>query len=195
MEPVQLSEVLDYTEYERIRPEFRTRVLAEKELRRVAVGPDFTFLFENHLTLLYQVREMVRAEGIVKEDAIAHEVETYNELLPPGKGLAVTLLIEYTDPAERDMQLRRLVGMENHIKLAMEGLPEVKAKFDTRQMNDEKVSAVQYLQFPLESAHLEAWSGQARSGGIRIVVDHPNYSYDTVLSPQSAEALERDLKD
>lgn len=193
MEPVQLSEVLDYTEYERIRPEFRTRVLAEKELRRVAVGPDFTFLFENHLTLLYQVREMVRAEGIVKEDAIAHEVETYNELLPPGKGLAVTLLIEYTDPAERDMQLRRLVGMENHIKLAMEGLPEVKAKFDTRQMNDEKVSAVQYLQFPLESAHLEAWSGQARSGGIRIVVDHPNYSYDTVLSPQSAEALERDL--
>lgn len=193
MEPVQLSEVLDYTEYERIRPEFRTRVLAEKELRRVAVGPDFTFLFENHLTLLYQVREMVRAEGIVKEDAIAHEVETYNELLPPGKGLAVTLLIEYTDPAERDIQLRRLVGMENHIKLAMEGLPEVKAKFDTRQMNDEKVSAVQYLQFPLESAHLEAWSGQARSGGIRIVVDHPNYSYDTVLSPQSAEALERDL--
>lgn len=193
MEPVQLSEVLDYTEYERIRPEFRIRVLAEKELRRVAVGPDFTFLFENHLTLLYQVREMVRAEGIVKEDAIAHEVETYNELLPPGKGLAVTLLIEYTDPAERDMQLRRLVGMENHIKLAMEGLPEVKAKFDTRQMNDEKVSAVQYLQFPLESAHLEAWSGQARSGGIRIVVDHPNYSYDTVLSPQSAEALERDL--
>lgn len=193
MEPVQLSEVLDYTEYERIRPEFRTRVLAEKELRRVAVGPDFTFLFENHLTLLYQVREMVRAEGIVKEDAIAHEVETYNELLPPGKGLAVTLLIEYTDPAERDIQLRRLVGMENHIKLAMEGLPEVKAKFDTRQMNDEKVSAVQYLQFPLEAAHLEAWSGQARSGGIRIVVDHPNYSYDTVLSPQSAEALERDL--
>lgn len=195
MEPVQLSEVLDYTEYERIRPEFRTRVLAEKELRRVAVGPDFTFLFENHLTLLYQVREMVRAEGIVKEDAIAHEVETYNELLPPGKGLAVTLLIEYTDPAERDIQLRRLVGMENHIKLAMEGLPEVKAKFDTRQMNDEKVSAVQYLQFPLEAAHLEAWSGQARSGGIRIVVDHPNYSYDTVLSPQTAEAMERDLKD
>lgn len=195
MEPVQLSEVLDYTEYERIRPEFRTRVLAEKELRRVAVGPDFTFLFENHLTLLYQVREMVRAEGIVKEDAIAHEVETYNELLPPGKGLAVTLLIEYTDPAERDIQLRRLVGMENHIKLVMEGLPEVKAKFDTRQMNDEKVSAVQYLQFPLEAAHLEAWSGQARSGGIRIVVDHPNYSYDTVLSPQTAEAMERDLKD
>ncbi len=194
MEPVQLSEVVDFAEYERIRPEFRTRVLAEKELRRLAVGPDFTFLFENHLTLLYQVQEMVRAERIGKEDAIAHEVGTYNQLLPAGKGLAVTLLIEYTDPAERDIHLRKLVGMENHIKLAMEGLPEMKAKFDTRQMNDEKVSAVHYLQFSVEAAHLEAWSEQARSGGIRMVVDHPYYSHDAMLPPQTAEALERDLK-
>ena len=125
MEPVKRDEVMDIAQYERIRPDFRGKVLADKERRRVAVGPAFTFLFENRLTVLYQVQEMLRVERIVDEKAIAHEVRTYNELIPPAGGLGATLLLEYTDPAERAVALQQLVGLERHVRLELDGLPPV----------------------------------------------------------------------
>ncbi|HKJ00259.1 MAG TPA: DUF3501 family protein [bacterium] len=193
MEPVKPEELLDIAAYERIRSDFRGKVLGEKEHRRVQVGPVFTFLFENHLTVLYQVQEMMRTERMVDEKAIAHEVKTYNELIPPQGGLGATLLIEYTDADERAVALTKLVGLENTVRLEMEGLPPVQGQFDTRQMDERKVSSVQYLQFPLTAAHRERWADLGRAGKIRLVVDHPFYRHDAALSPAQAEALAQDL--
>ena len=193
MEPVQLNEIVDIAQYERIRPEFRSKVLGEKERRRVEVGPAFAFLFENHLTVLYQVQEMLRVERIVAEQAIAHEVRTYNELIPPAGGLGASLFIEYTDPAERGPALARLVGLERHIRLELDGLPPVPGRFDTRQMSDDKISSVQYLQFALTAQHRARWAELGRAGRIRLVVDHPHYRHAAVFPPAVAAALAEDL--
>jgi len=193
MERVKQSEVVDIAAYEKIRPAFRARVLADKERRRLGVGPAFTFLFENHLSVLYQVQEMMRTERIVDAQAIAHELETYNELIPPEGGLGATLLIEYTDPAQRDAALTRLVGLERHVRLEVGSLPPVAGRFDTRQMSEDKLSAVQYLTFPLGEEQRRAWREEGGAGRIRLVVEHPHYAHGAVLPPPLAVALAKDL--
>jgi Protein of unknown function (DUF3501) len=139
------------------------------------------------------VQEMMRVERIVEERAIAHEVRTYNELIPPEGGLGATLLIEYTDPQERAVALTRLVGLERHVHLALEGLPPVPGRFDERQMSPIKLSSVQYVQFPLSAQHRDAWAAHGRAGKIRIVVDHPFYPHESVIAPDAAAALAEDL--
>lgn len=193
MKPVEITEVVDIAQYEKIRTDFRNKVLAEKEHRRVAVGPSFSFLFENRLTVLYQVQEMMRTERIVEQKAIAHEVLTYNELIPPPGGLGATLLVEYSDPQERAVRLVELLGIEKHIHLQVADLPRSSGEFDQRQMSDEKISSVQYLQFKLEPSHREAWLEAGDKAVVRLICDHPAYTHETVLSPPQLAALAGDL--
>ena len=94
-QPVTRLEVLDIAQYEKSRPAFREKVLELKSKRQLLVGGHFNFIFENHTTVLYQIQEMMRVERIVEEEAIAHEISTYNELIPKNGGLAATLLLEY----------------------------------------------------------------------------------------------------
>ena len=193
MRQVEISEVVDIAQYERIRADFRAKVLAAKESRRIGVGPNFMFLFENRLTVLYQVQEMMRTERIVEEKAIAHEVHTYNELIPPSGDLGATLLVEFTEPDERARRLNELVGIENHVHIQVGDLPRISGRFDTRQMNDEKISSVQYVHFPLEQNHRDAWEAEAAKGQVRVVVDHPTYRHEQPLTAQQAAALAEDF--
>jgi len=179
-----------------VRAEFRAQVLAAKAHRRVPVGPAFTFLFENRLTVLYQVQEMLRIEGISDPKAIRHEVDTYNELIPPPGGLSATLLIEYEDAQERARELPLLLGIERHVRLQVGELPPVPAVFDARQIGEDRVSAVQYLTFALPAPHRRLWSGFAAgpAGRIRLLVDHPHYTWEAALSRETAAALAEDLQ-
>jgi hypothetical protein len=111
--PVELSELKNIAEYELERPAWRPRVLALKERRRIDVGEHLTFLFENRETVRYQIQEMMRIERMVKTEDIAHEVATYNELVPKPGELSATLLIAYPSEEERDVMLRKLLGLEN----------------------------------------------------------------------------------
>jgi hypothetical protein len=196
MQPVALSEVLDNPRYEQVRVGFRTRVLAEKERRRVAVGPAFTFLFENRMTVLYQIQEMMRIEGIQDAKAIQHEVDTYNELIPPPGGLTATMLIEYEDADTRARELPLLLGVEKHVWLRLGELPPVAATFDSRQIGEDRVSSVQYLTFALPEAHRRLWAGftGGRGGQVRLAVDHPHYTWEAALSRETMTALGEDLK-
>lgn len=194
MQPVSFTEILDNRAYEQARPEFRAKVLAEKSRRRVALGPNFTLLFENRLTVLYQVQEMMRIEGIADAKAIRHEMETYNELIPSQGGLSATLMIEYEDPETRARELPRLLGIEKHVWLKVGDLPPVPAAFDTRQIGADRVSAVQYVRFTLPDPHRRLWSGLGHSGQIRLAIDHPNYTWEAVFPPETAAALAEDLK-
>jgi len=193
MEPVKMDEIVDIAEYERIRKDFRGKVMVEKDRRRVCVGPVLTFLFENRLTVLYQVQEMMRAERMVSMEAIRHEINTYNELLPESGGLGASLLIEYTDPSERAEGLRKLLGLHQHIWLHVGELPPVRGAFDMRQIGDEKLSSVQYLRFALTPEHHEVWAAAGNRGKIRIVVDHPAYPHEAVLTAKQAAALQEDF--
>ena len=194
MQPVTIAEVLDNRAYESARPEFRSRVLAEKARRRVPVGPHFTFLFENRLTVLYQVQEMMRIEGITDAHAIQHEVDTYNELVPPQGGLSATLLMEYEDATARARELPRLLGVEKHVWLHVGELPPVAAKFDVRQIGEDRVSSVQYLTFALPDAHRRLWPGLGHSKQIRLAVNHPFYTWEAGFSPETTAALADDWK-
>ena len=183
MRPVAVSEIKNLAEYELERETWRPQVMALKDRRRIRVGDHLTFLFENRETVRYQIQEMLRIERIVKPAEVAHEVETYNELIPAPGELSACLLIEYESPEERDVSLRELLGLENHVWLA-----GVKARFDDRQISTDRISAVQYVKFRFTPEQVV----QFRSGA-KLVVDHPHYKAERVLSPAELAELSGDL--
>ncbi len=188
MQPVELSEIKNIGDYEIARETLRPEILALKERRRIRVGGHLTLLFENHETVRYQIQEMMRIEHIVSPRDIAHEVATYNELIPARGELSATLLIEYETPAERDVKLRELLGLEQHLWLDVPGAGRTCAIFDERQIATDRISAVQYIKFKLTQAQMSGFMS-----GAAIVSDHPAYSERHVLMPAELEELAPDF--
>ena len=147
MRKVTRDDILDLESYERERPQLRSRLMKIKARRRVHLGEHLTFLFENFETMRYQVQEMLRIEGRSSEDAIEHELKTYNELLPEDGSLGCTLLIEIDDEAERASKLTAWIDLPKHLYLELEDGTRSQAEFDERQVGDERLSSVQYLRF------------------------------------------------
>lgn len=147
MKPVAREEILDYQTYSEQRQRIREEAMAHKKPRRIHVGDHLTFLFENRVTVRYQVQEMMRAEQLVKETDIRHEIDTFNELLGGEGELGCTLLIEIETPEERDRLLKLWLGLPSHLYAALEDGTKVRASFDKRQVGDERLSSVQYLKF------------------------------------------------
>ena len=182
MKPVDRSSILDYVTYEERREQIRAQVLAIKTLRRVHVGGALTFLFENPDTVRYQVQEMVRVERMVKEADILHELATYNELLGSEGDLGCTLLIEIDDPDERALKLRAWMELPWHVYAKLESGEKVYAKFDERQIGEERLSSVQYLKLPVRGAVPTA-----------VGCDLVGFTHETELSAEQREALRQDL--
>jgi len=187
MQKVSLPEVNNIADYELAREDFRARIMALKDRRRIRVGDHLTFLFENHDTVLYQIQEMMRIERIVRQHDIQHEVDTYNELIPEPGELSASLLIEYGTPELRQVRLRELLGLEDHVWLETGG-QRAKARFDERQMSTDRISSVQYVKFRLSP---EQAAGFAKAA--RIVVDHPKYAASAALTPGQLKELAQDL--
>jgi hypothetical protein len=146
MKPVLRSEILDYVTYDERREQLRPLAMAAKAARRVVLAEGvLTFLFENRDTMRYQVQEMIRAERIVKEADILHELATYNELLGGPGQLGCTLLIGIDDPAERARKLTEWLALPRHVYAELPDGTRVRATFDPRQVGDERLSSVQYL--------------------------------------------------
>jgi len=147
MKRVQRAELLDWITWSERRAELLPAILASKAARRVHLGPDLTLLFENAVTMRYQIQEMMRVERLVRESDILHELETYNELLGGAGELAATLLIEIDDPLRRAELLPRWLDLPRRIYVALPDGERAFARVDERQIDDERVSAVQYLRF------------------------------------------------
>ena len=149
-------------QYARDRTAFRARVLRHKGARRLAVGPNTTWCFEDRVTVQYQVQEMLRAERIFEPLGIAEELAAYNPLIPDGSNWKVTLLLEF-DPAERPHALAQLKGVEDRCWVQVEGSARVFAiaDEDLERENAEKTSAVHFLRFELEPAMVTALRGGA----------------------------------
>src|SRR4051812_36551597 len=137
--------------YARTRTEFRARVLAHKKPRTVHLGPHLTLLFEDELTIRYQIQEMLRIEKTFEEAGIEDELGAYNPLIPDGTNFKATMLIEYEDIEERKAALGKLKGVESRVYVEVEGCPRVfaVADEDLPRENDEKTSAVHFLRFDL----------------------------------------------
>ena len=183
MKPVQREEILDYVTYGEKRNEIQLSVLKQKEPRRIHLGEYLTFLFENTETIRYQIQEMMRVEQIVKEEAIQHEIKTYNELIGEEGELGCVLLIEIADAQIRPQKLREWLGLQEKIYLVLDSGERVYAEWDKRQIDDEKLSSVQYLKFDT--------SGRTPKG---IGVDHPELQCEMDLSEEQRGALNHDLQ-
>jgi len=190
MRKVDPSEILDLTAYEKIRPAFLEKTIERKRARRIHVGAALCFLFENRDTVIFQIQEMTRAERTVDEKAIAEEVAVYNELVPGEGELSATLMIEIPDRASIRPQLDRLIGIDEHVFMDI-GDETVKATFDEKQFEEDRISAVQYIRFPLGKELAARFRDPSVPVALRV--DHPNYSGRTPIEGESRASLAADL--
>jgi hypothetical protein len=188
-----VDDIVDLRAYERVRDDYRRRVIELKRRRRVGLGPVITLVFENAETVRFQIQEMARAERITTDEGIRDELEVYNRLLPGEGELSATLFIELTSEAELRHWLPRLVGIERAIGLelssgevAMSRPEEAHAQALTRE---EVTPAVHYVRFGFSSAQIEALAG----GPAALVATHPEYRARTPLEEVTRAELVRDL--
>ena len=180
--------------YAKSRKDFRAKVLEHKKPRAVHVGPHVTLLFEDELTIRYQIQEMLRIEKTFEEAGIQDELDAYNPLVPDGRNFKATMLIEYEDVEARKAALAKLKGIEDRVWLQVEGCPKVWpiADEDLERENEQKTSAVHFLRFELT----EDMAAALRYGvSLSMGVDHPNYQ--ATLSPvadATRAALVADLR-
>jgi len=179
--------------YAKARKDFRARVLEHKKPRSVHLGDHVTLLFEDELTIRYQIQEMLRIEKTFEEGGIVDELDAYNPLVPDGRNFKATMLIEYEDVEERRVALARMKGVEDRVWVQVEGCPKVFAiaDEDLERENEQKTSSVHFLRFELTKEMAEALKyGMALSVG----VDHPAYraAQEPVASATRA-ALVKDL--
>ena len=179
-------------DYARERNAFRTRVIAHKKARTVHLGPHLTLIFEDRMTVQYQVQEMLRIERIFEPDAIDEELGTYNPLIPDGANLKATMLIEYDDVELRKRELEKLRGIEDRIELVAGTHAPVQAiaDEDLDRSNETKTSAVHFLRFEL-SPRLVA--GLREGQPLACAVAHPHYAARVTVDPAVRKALLADL--
>lgn len=191
MKKVTIDEVLDLTAYEKARPEVLARTIERKAKRRVAVGDDLTFIFENHETALFQIQEMLRAERTVDDAKIQAEIDVYNDFVPDADELRATLMIEIEEAGRIRATLDRLVGIDEHVTLDV-GDRSVAATFDPKQFEGDRISAVQYVRFPLGSA----LAARLRDPSVPVTlrVSHPNYQAATPIEGETRQSLIADLE-
>ena len=194
MKPITAHEILPVTVYDRARAILRPLCMAEKDRRRLAVGEHLTLLFENRQTVWYQIEEILRVERIFEDAQVNHEIATYNQLLPKPGELSATLLVEYSDEAERDTELRRLLGLERHLWMVVDG-QRVAARFDERQMSPDEISSVQFIAFALGGiVDAERFSQLAAAGRVEIEADHPDLAAKATVGGALGAALGADLR-
>jgi hypothetical protein len=194
MATITRSSLMSLEEYAIKRKDFRARVMAHKHNRKVHLGEHVTLLFEDELTIRYQIQEMLRAERIFEERGIVEELDAYNPLVPDGSNWKVTMLIEYPVEEERKQALSRLIDIEDKVWIQVEGQPKVVAiaDEDLERETAEKTSSVHFLRFELNAAMKEALKvGKALSMG----VDHVNYCVTIERVPEAVrQSLINDLK-
>lgn len=178
--------------YSRIRNQFRQEVMAHKRVRQVPLGEHITLFFEDEKTIRYQIQEMLRIEKTFEESGIQDELDAYNPLIPTGRNFKCTMMIEYSDPAVRKVELGKLKGVEDRVWVQVEGREKVYAiaDEDLERENEEKTSSVHFMRFELDEDMAQALKyGVSLSMG----VDHPNYK--VAVEPVSAETRASLVKD
>ncbi len=176
-------------DYAQKRDDFRARVMTHKKHRSLQLGPHVRLLFEDRMTMQYQVQEMLRAERIFEAEGIQDELNVYNVLIPDGNNWKATMLIEYADVPERQQALARLIGIETKTWLQVAGHPQVFAiaDEDLERETDDKTSSVHFLRFELTPDMVKALKdGVELDAG----VDHENYHARVAPVP---EALRKSL--
>jgi hypothetical protein len=193
MQKISRDSLMTLEAYARTRKEFRAKVLAHKKHRTVALGEHVMLIFEDELTIRYQVQEMLRVERIFEDQGIQQELDAYNPLIPDGRNFKATMMIEYEDVNERRGALARLKGIEERTWVRVEGCAPVYAiaDEDLERETEEKTSSVHFLRFELTKEMVEALKYGV---GLALGIDHPHYAASVdPLPPEIRLSLAKDL--
>jgi hypothetical protein len=192
MNRIERDTLMTLEAYAKARPEFRARVLSHKKNRILALGPNVTLIFEDELTIRYQVQEMLRVEKTFEERGILDELEAYNPLIPDGTNWKATMLIEFPEVDERKSRLAAMRDVEHRVVARIDGQPDVVAiaDEDMERSNAEKTSAVHFLRFELPGA---ARAALRTGAGLAFVIDHDAYRADVRVPDDVRRALLADL--
>jgi hypothetical protein len=193
MKKLSLSDIQNVYEYEKIRNNFRQRIIDLKHDRRIPVGDRISFVFENRETVKFQIQEMMRAERIVDDEKIREEIDVYNELLPNADELGATMFIEITEQSDVKPELDRFQGLDRGDCVYFEfgDLARVFARFEAGHSKEDRISAVHYLRFAFTSEE-QSWFRDPKVS-VALVVNHPHYSARSLLNQQQRASLAADF--
>jgi hypothetical protein len=193
MKKIALSDLLTIDAYKAQRPALRQAMMEHKKTRRVALGPNAMLHFEDYMVMRYQILELIRAEKIVEEADLLQELEAYNPLIPDGKNLKVTFMLEYPDETQRRERLSQLIGIEELISIRIGDCDPVYpvANEDLPRTTAEKTASVHFLRFEFTDAMIAA----ARAGANwSIRSEHLNYQHTVDSVPaEITRSLLRDF--
>jgi hypothetical protein len=189
MRKVTIEDIVGLAGYEKIRQDFRRRIIELKQKRRISLGDRVTLVFENRDTVIFQIQEMLRVERINDLDKIRREIVTYNQLIPDSGELSATLFLEIEDHARLREQLFKFQGIEEAISLRI-ARHRLSARFQAGRSKEDKISAVQYVRFRFDDQALETFVSGERT---ELVIDHRNYQAAVTLQPETQRSLAEDL--
>jgi len=193
MMAISRDSLLTLEAYSKGRKDFRAQVIEHKKNRKLALGGHVTLIFEDEMTVRYQIQEMLRIEKTFDDDGIRNELDAYNPLVPDGTNLKATMMIEYEDSEVRRRELARLIGIEDETYLQVDGFDKVYAVADEdlERENEEKTSSVHFLRFEFTPAMIAALKGGA---ALAVGIDHANYPVRVdEVAPNVQAALVRDF--
>lgn len=191
-QPITRTDLMSLEQYAEKRADFRNQVIAHKKHRQVALGPNSTLYFEDRLTLLYQIQEMLRIEKVFEVDGINEELDAYNPLVPTGRNFKATYMIEYADEVIRAAQLEKMVGIEDLVWMQIAEHDKVWAiaDEDLPRSNEKKTSAVHFMRFEIT----DAMAASLKNGETwEIGVQHPVYTYKMNVEGSTRDSLLADL--
>jgi hypothetical protein len=190
MEKLSRKDIIRNEEYLKEREQRRKRIIDLKKLRRVEVGQQLSFTFENRETVQYQIQEMMRVEKISDEEKIRHEIEVYNDLIPEPGSLSATMFIEIPEMDKVKTSLDRFQGLdgEKTVYLSIDDKPSY-AQFEPGHSKEDRISAVHYVKFPLTPDQIRNF----KNADVELRVDHPAYKASTKLTAEQKEELAKDL--
>jgi hypothetical protein len=187
MQKITRESLMTLEAYAKARPEFRSQLMRHKKARSVRLGEHITLIFEDELTMRYQVQEMLRAERIFESEGIQDEIDAYNPLIPDGGNWKATMMIEYPDIDERTLMLSRMKGIETRVWVQVADFERVSpfADEDLERENDEKTASVHFLRFELTAGMIHAVK---QGAAITMGVEHPAYTAESGMLPELTRA-------
>ncbi len=198
MRKVDISEIKGLVAYEKVRDAARAHHIEMTRNRRISVGDNISFLFENRDTVLFQIQEMVRTERIVDEAKTQEEVDSYNALVPGADELSATLFIEIPElvrmtPSQVREAVNRFQGLDRDGVIWVSVGPDLRlpARFEEGHSKEEKMAAVHYVRFAVPPAARAALADASRPAA--LVIQHPNYKAEARVSPELRAELLKDL--
>ncbi|MGB5310350.1 MAG: DUF3501 family protein [Arenicellales bacterium] len=192
MDKLKKSDLYSLENYAVIRDEFRAEVMKHKKLRNIQLGENLRLLFEDRMTMQYQVQEMLRIEKIFEAEGIDEELDAYNPLIPDGQNLKAVMMIEFSDVEERKGALAKLIGVERETWLQVEGFDKVYpvSNEDLDRETDEKTSSVHFMRFEFSSEMIAA----LKDGAVmKAGVDHPEYQCQATIEDPVRQSLVADF--